>query len=301
MKTKSLAAKDRQLFKDFLGFCANDLSVYTFENIYIWKAIFDIRWSVVSGNLCVFFVDGSGAFMYLPPLGKNISPAALMESFEFMDGINRRNPQISRIENLQESDIDRFSRWGYKISEKYPEYLCKRSDIAGLPGNKYKSQRACFNHFVRNNEFCYLPLSASRKGGCLRLYKEWASSRKESNRDAVYCGLMEDGFRCLDFIFNSWRSLELSGRVVLIGKAVKAFSLGFVIDRQTFCIAYEVADLKIKGLSQFIFSSFCSDLKDFEFVNIMDDSGLENLRRTKLGYHPVKMIPAYIASRHEHA
>jgi hypothetical protein len=31
----------------------------------------------------------------------------------------------------------------------------------------------------------------------------------------------------------------------------------------------------------------------------MDDSGLDNLEKVKLSYHPVKLIPAYIITRNE--
>jgi uncharacterized protein len=65
----------------------------------------------------------------------------------------------------------------------------------------------------------------------------------------------------------------------------------------TFCILYEITDLGIKGLAQFIFRRFSQELKGYKYINIMDDSGLENLRKTKLAYKPTRLIPAYIVSR----
>jgi hypothetical protein len=64
---------------------------------------------------------------------------------------------------------------------------------------------------------------------------------------------------------------------------------------------YEIADSSVKGLAQFIFREFCSGLKDYTYINIMDDSGLENIQKTKLSYRPVKIIPAYIVARHNAA
>jgi hypothetical protein len=66
---------------------------------------------------------------------------------------------------------------------------------------------------------------------------------------------------------------------------------------ETFCILYEITDLGIKGLAQFIFRRYCQELKDYKFINIMDDSGLENLRRTKLAYKPVRQVRAFIATK----
>jgi uncharacterized protein len=91
--------------------------------------------------------------------------------------------------------------------------------------------------------------------------------------------------------------LELEGGVVKVEGRIKGFTLGFEVNRDTFCILYEITDLSVKGLAQFIFQRFCGKLKGYKYINIMDDSGLENLKKVKLSYHPLKIIPAYIAAR----
>ena len=53
-----------------------------------------------------------------------------------------------------------------------------------------------------------------------------------------------------------------------------------------FCVLLEVCDLKFKGISEYIFREFCRGLTDYKYINTMDDSGLENLRISKLSYHP---------------
>ena len=44
-------------------------------------------------------------------------------------------------------------------------------------------------------------------------------------------------------------------------------------------------------------AAFAQELKNYKFINVMDDSGLENLKKVKLSYHPVKLVPAYIVRR----
>jgi hypothetical protein len=63
-----------------------------------------------------------------------------------------------------------------------------------------------------------------------------------------------------------------------------------------FCILFEIADRAVKGLSQFIFREFCRELEPYEFINTMDDSGLDGLRRAKLAYHPVRLVESFIVS-----
>ncbi|MCM8780616.1 MAG: hypothetical protein NC908_01655 [Candidatus Omnitrophica bacterium] len=78
---------------------------------------------------------------------------------------------------------------------------------------------------------------------------------------------------------------------------IKAFTFGFGLSPDTFCILYEITDLSIKGLAQFIFRQFVCELKKYRYINIMDDSGLDNLKQVKFSYHPRRLIPAYIATK----
>jgi hypothetical protein len=63
----------------------------------------------------------------------------------------------------------------------------------------------------------------------------------------------------------------------------------YEINKDTFCILYEITDLSVKGLAQFIFKEFATELTGYKYINIMDDSGLENLKKVKLSYQPEKL------------
>ena len=82
-----------------------------------------------------------------------------------------------------------------------------------------------------------------------------------------------------------------------VEKQIKGFTFGYKLNNDTFCILYEITDLSIKGLAQFIFRRFSAELKDYSYINIMDDSGLDNLRKVKLSYKPKRLVSAYIATR----
>lgn len=97
------------------------------------------------------------------------------------------------------------------------------------------------------------------------------------------------------------QNLNCIGRIVKVDKEIRAFSFGFKLNAQTFCILYEITDLQVKGLAQFIFREFCREMADYKYINIMDDSGLENLKQVKLSYHPIKLVPAYIVQRSDYA
>ncbi|MFA5156528.1 MAG: phosphatidylglycerol lysyltransferase domain-containing protein [Candidatus Omnitrophota bacterium] len=300
MKLKKLRLQDKSLFVRFLNLRGQgkELSVFAFANIYIWKKLYDIRWIVIGECLCVFFIDRIGAFLYLPPLGRQISRKSVDPAFRIMDSFNS-NKEISRIENIEEADIALFKELGYACEYKSSDYVCSRISLAGLSGDKFKPKRAAYNYFVKHYKYEYLPFSPRYKAGCLELFRLWQEQRAGASSDKIYRGMIEDSLGCLKILFAACRKLDITGRIVRVEGKIKAFSFGYRLNRETFCILYEITDLSIKGIAQFIFREFCSELKKFRYINIMDDSGLENLKKVKLSYRPVKLVPAYIARRHK--
>lgn len=296
MQLKRLALKDKTLFRRFLRSAEHGLSVYSFENIYIWKKLFDIYWCLESGNLCVFFKDKAGIFMYLPPLGRGDKFKSLFAAFALMDRVNK-NRDICRVENIGQEDAGWFTAKGFSCYEKPPEYLCLRTDLAELKGDSFKSKRASCNYFAKNYSFECFAYTARYKGECLKLYDNWMLQRNSLGRGKLYNGMLLDGKTCLKILLDNFSALSFQGIVIKVVKEVKAFTFGFPVGRQSFCVLFEVADLSLKGIAQFIFREFCRELKGYKYINVMDDSGLENLKRVKLSYHPVKLVPGYIAIR----
>lgn len=296
MRLNDLSLRDKEVFSQYLSLASHELSVYAFTNIYIWKSLFEINWTIIKDSLCIFFQDKAGAFLYLAPLAKILKPGVIEEVFKILDKVNA-NKEISRIENIEEKDLGFYRALGFRCRQKSSDYLCSRRDLAQLKGNKFKSKRASSNYFVKNYNFSYLPFVSLDKDSCLKLYKSWTEERRQNNQDAVYGGMLEDSLTAIKILLDNYENLQCIGRVVKVDKKIKAFTFGFKLNTQTFCILYEITDLSVKGLAQFIFREFCRELEVYKYINIMDDSGLENLKKVKLSYHPVKLIPAYIITR----
>lgn len=296
MKLNKLTLKDQKLFNRHLAKSSRELAAFSFANIYIWRSLFDIQWALIAGSLCVFFRDKIGCFMYLPPLGKEHNPQVIKQAFGIMDSINK-NKDISRIENIQEQDCQYYRALGYLAQDKYPDYLYLREPLALLKGNKFKSQRASYNYFIKHHDFDSRRLLAADKTACLSLFSLWVKERKGQNSDDIYCGMLEDNRKVIKEALANYKQLGLEGWAVKVNKQLKGFTFGYRLNNDTFCVLYEITDLAIKGLAQFIFRKFCEELKSYKYINIMDDSGLENLRKVKLSYKPARLIPAYIVIR----
>ena len=241
MTLNKLTLKDKKIFLPYLNLSRHELCVFSFENIYIWKSLFDIRWQIIRDRLCVFFNDKIGCFMYLPPLGGPVSPELTQEVFSLMDGFNR-NPDVSRIENIEEKDAQNYRKLGLVVREKYADYLCLRSDLAGLAGNKFKSQRASYNYFTKHYSFSCAEFSVKHIPGCRKLFNLWAKQRRGQHNDFVYLGMLQDSGLVLEQIFSSYKKLDYQGIVVKTRNRVIGFTFGFKLNADTFCIIYEITD-----------------------------------------------------------
>jgi len=296
MRLNKLKLGDKKVFDQYLALEEHALSVYSFANIYVWKKFFAIRWALIEKSLCVFFQDKIGSFLYLAPLGKEKKEQVVYEALEILDELNK-NPQFAHIENIEEKDLSFYQGLGLECRLKSHDYLCLRNALAQLKGNQFKSKRSSYNYFIKHYDFAYQQLGLQDRADCLKLYGLWQQQRQASNPERIYQGLLGDSRVALIEALDNYSALGFQGRVVRINQKTKGFTFGFALNAQIFCVFYEITDLSIKGLSQFIFRSFAQELKNYQFINLMDDSGLDNLKKVKLSYRPVKLVPAYIVRR----
>ena len=69
--------------------------------------------------------------------------------------------------------------------------------------------------------------------------------------------------------------------------------LGYPLHKGMFCILFEICDLRLKGLAQFIFREFCRRVDGYTYINSMGISDLDNLKKVKLSYRPLQEVKSY--------
>ncbi len=286
----------KELFDKYVGKNANSLSAFSFVNIYAWKDFFYFDFKVIDDALCVFAQNEIGCFLYLPPLG-SCSNKIICECFAHMEAINKGSG-VSRVENVPDSYLFFFEN-EFKVFKKYYEYCYYRSDIVSLGGNAFKSQRNAYNSFVSQQKPVFLPFSKQYIKGCLELYDAWSANKKDGCQDDIALAMLEENRFVHKVLMERCEDLGLIGRVAIVDGQVKAYTFGYVINDNVFCVLCEIADIKCKGAAVFIFREFCSDdkLKPFKFINVMDDFHLPSLKSTKMSFHPTSMMASYVVSK----
>lgn len=237
--------------------------------------------------------------MPLPPLGDEALSQTVQFGFEIMNRLNS-NRSAGRIENLSLCDIAEIDLRGFNIQLKTWEYLYKREKLCALKGNSYKGKRVAYNHFIKHQRPQYLPFSPRNADACLRLYDQWMENKKGGigrDEDSYSLYLMEDSRKAHQRMMEDSEKLGLFGRMVKIDQEIKGYIMSAELNESTVVVAAEITDLAIKGLAQYIFREFCQEMKQSHWINVMDDSGLESLRRVKESYHPDLLVPSYIINQ----
>jgi uncharacterized protein len=288
--------KERKRIEHYLRQRDNRLSSYSFVTLYAWQDFFEFSFKEINETLCIFAEDQVGRFMYLPPLGKRLTEQTIKECFQYMDEKNK-NKKISRIENV--SSREDFVGNAFSFFKKSDEFCYYKSDLIAMKGERYKSKRSPYNHFVKNYRYAYKPFEPSMMDDCMALYRSWKKERAEKNRDDIYLSLLEDNEKVHERVLRRAKDLDMIGRVVEVNGQIKAYTFGYSVGNDMFCVLFEIADIRLKGLPTFIFREFCGDaaLKPYAFINVMDHFELNEVERTKMSFHPVILLESYVVTR----
>jgi len=291
LQLNDLTLADKEFIEKYLRLKIHRLFTYSFASIYIWKDFFKIKYAVFRDNLLVFFENGAGMFLYLAPLGRDLDLSVIEFVRDYLLSQNS-NRGIARIDNLEQEEAEELRRAGFNVQKRGTEYVYLREELLNLRGDKFKSKRASLNHFLKNHTFNYRPYEEKDIDAVSSLLQDWIRMREDESKGKMYNWMLKDCLRYHREAFENYKDLGLLGRVVEVDGRLGAYSFGFKLNPDTFCIMLEVADLRIKGLAQFIFREFCREREE-RFINVMDDSGLENLRNAKLSFHPVRLEDSY--------
>ncbi len=298
MQLHPLTLDEKPVFEMYASQMCVYLSSYAFAPIYVWRNHFQFYWALLHDHFCIFAKQEDDYFMPILPIpcvvGNRSYLKTVRDASQFMLKSNQ-NPLIARIENVPEELLSVFKNAGFDAILKEIEYIYRTEDLSDLRGNRYKRQRHAYNTFIAQYPSIKCePYQPTDRDACHQLYERWRKSRAEKYDDPIYQAMLEDSQSAHRIGITHAEELELVGRVVRIDGELRAYTFGYELNSEMFCVLFEISDLNIKGLAQFIYREFCKEsMASYRWINAMDDSGLENLKRVKLAYHPHRLLPSY--------
>jgi uncharacterized protein len=277
---------------------ADSPAAYAFPYHYMWTSVLSYWWMELDETWFLFAKSPDGWFMPLPPLGQGSWDQVLEQAFTLMRQWNGSSP-VTRIESITEAQKLTISREGIQFRQKDGDYLYSAASLAALAGDLYKSQRALCNRVAREHEIIDEPYRASDQADCVRLYRRWAEQKCQDHLDPLGKLLLEDAAQAHRLVFEEYEGMGVSGRITREGHEIVAYTFGYWLTPQTWCVLLEVADRSVSGLAQWVFRETCrtASMQGAVWVNAMDDAGLPGLRAAKLAYHPTTVLTTWMATR----
>ena len=276
--SRPLELTDKPFLDGVLAKLQPRISELTFACLYLFREAHSYRITVVGDALVVLAKGYDGSHYVLSPLSGDVGMATGLLLDEGLTVYGADEAFIARY--LQGRNLD--------IAEDRDnfDYLYLRSDLAGLPGNRYHKKKNRINYFAGRHGYRVEPYSERHLEGSLRLLEEWrrVHSGIESRSIATETEAAREALIMA-------AALGLAGLVALVDGEVKAFVLGERLNRETSVCHFEKADPFLDGLYQLIDREFNRLLfTDCAYVNREQDLGEPNLRESKLSYHPVELV-----------
>ncbi len=273
---------DKPLFDLALIEDPPQISEFTFTNIYAWKDPYKITISVL-GNFLIVRSDGSGTPRFFTPVGGGSKKGAIERIIEETRGEFIRVPEA--IASLFRDD-DRFE---IEPDDNDSDYLFKTQDLTRLAGTKYDGKRNLINKFKSAYKYEYAQLKGSGAEESLAFEEEWCSIK---DCDGVE-GLNNERLAIREMIAN-FSFFNLTGGVIKVDGKVSAIAIAERLNLETMVMHVMKADPNMAGLYQTMLNEFLlHNGKPFEYLNMEQDLGVEGLRKSKLSYHPVRMVKKY--------
>lgn len=258
------------------------ISEFTFTNLYAWRQAYKTSVSLLNG-LIVVRSDKEDIPAFFVPLGKEDIKKAIMRILIETKGVFIRVPEAAA--ELLKGEIS------IKIEpdRDNSDYLYKIADLSSFSGKKFDGKRNLIKKFQSRHQYEYISLDESNAGECLKFEEAWCSLK---NCDRVE-GL-DNERRAINEMIANFSAFGLFGAAIKVENKICAVAIAQKLNPQALVMHILKADPNMPGLYQVILNEFLrAQAGSFEFVNLEQDLGIEGLRKSKLSYHPFKMVDKF--------
>ncbi|MDR1336851.1 MAG: phosphatidylglycerol lysyltransferase domain-containing protein [Tannerella sp.] len=264
---------------------------FAFANMCSWRFLYESEFAVVDGFLLIRFqIEEKGrkhqAYMFPVGSGDFRHIIALLEE----DACANGHPLwILGVTPDEKNILDQKfpSEFIYLTDRDYYDYIYLRNDLQELKGKKYQAKRNHINKFCYNYRYTYLPVTPELVPRCMELECKWY----RDNRTEEDAGDLEHEHRSMSFALSHFTELDLTGGALCVDGEIIAFTYGSAINRYTFGVHVEKADVRYDGAFSVINREFALHLPEqFLYINREEDLGIPGLRRSKLSYYPVMLL-----------
>jgi len=258
------------------------ISDYTFANVYLFRNV--SRYEILTKD-CGTFISAYNCHdhNYIMPLDnpRDCSSDTLRE---LLNGSNYFFPIPE--EWLPFFPADEFS---VSCDDSESDYIYLTANMASFAGKQYTRHRNHLNQFIGAFRPTQSPLSDDTACDGLAILRQWQD-------ESVVASCKTDFGVCGEAL-QKFSKLALWGTIYYIEGDPAGFIIGEALNEETFCLHFAKASKKYHGIYEFMFNDTAKQLlSKYKYLNLEEDMGNKNLRRTKSSYGPERILKKYHVS-----
>jgi uncharacterized protein len=256
-----------------------NISDYTFANVYLFRNV--SRYQILTKE-CGTFISAYNRQNqnYIMPLScpQTCSPETLRH---LLSGGDFFFP-------IPEEWLPFFPENEFRIScdDSESDYIYLTRNMASFAGKQYTRHRNHLNQFLGKFHPKQRPLSPETREDGLEILRRWQD-------ESTAAPGKTDFFVCTEAL-RSLSELALWGTIYYIEGAPAGFIIGEALNDDTFCLHFAKASKIYHGIYEFMFNDTARQLQTrYPYLNLEEDVGNKNLRKTKSSYGPERILKKY--------
>jgi len=255
------------------------ISDYTFANVYLFRNI--SHYEFVTKE-CGLFISGRNKQKqtYVMPL--NDPRGCDLKTFNEILG------ERDFFFPIPEEWLVYFPKNQFSVhfDESESDYLYRTENMADFKGKQYLRHRNHLKQFLASYIAEGVPVSGHNFSDALTVLQEWQDDFHMSSDKT-------DFDQCREALQN-FSGLALWGIIYYIAGKPAGFIIGEALTGDTFCLHFAKASKRYHGICEYMFNDAAKRLKsEYKYLNLEEDMGNKNLRRTKKSYGPEFLLKKY--------
>lgn len=267
-----LSLNEKKSFDIFLKENDKILSDYSFVNLWMWNTSRKYETAIIDHFFCIRFFEDE-KLHYLFPIGKGDKNTIVEKLIQSTTGpfFMRAIPEFEKINYPLTPEPDRF------------DYIYSFQDLISLSGNLYQAKRNLIHQFADHYTYEYLSIDKPLLEQVKIMQAEWAKKNPSLAKEN----------EAILRLFENYSDLNVLGGALLVNGEVIAYTIGEYLANDTLLIHIEKAFKDYKGAYQMINHEFLLNQRPVAFVNREEDLGIDNLKKMKESYHPIRLEKKY--------
>ena len=274
---------------------------YNFTNLFVWSRAYHQEIARVDDFLVTHVCGRMGCSFMFPAGGGDL--ASVIRKLE-EEAAGRGEPlRLVCLTPRQMAELEEFfpGQFTFTADRDGYDYLYEIDRLADLGGKRLHAKRNHINRFMENNpSWTYEEITPESLGECLAMDKEWYRRSLAREGEAEERDLGDEGV-ALRQAMEHYQALGLEGGLIRVYGEVVAFTMGDLLNSDTYDVHFEKAYGELQGAYAMINREFARWVRgrhpNVRYLNREDDMGIEGLRRAKESYYPDRMVEKFLATK----